>query len=87
MANRLGYEAVFAASAVEFFTRLTKRRQRKLLDRVLELAADPFLVPDFRTTDAAGREISHLIAEEFIFDFWTDHAAKQVVITEIADVE
>ena len=87
MANRLRYEAVFAASAVEFFVRLGKRRQRKLLDRAQELAADPFLVPDFRTTDAAGREISHLIAEEFIFDFWIDHAVKQVVITEIADVE
>ena len=53
MANRLGYEAVFAASAVEFFVLLSKRRQRKLLDRAHELVADPFLVPDFRTTDAA----------------------------------
>ena len=78
---------VFAAPAVEFFVHLSKRRQRKLLDRAQELAADPFLAPDFRTTDAAGREILHLIAEEFIFDFWIDHAAKQVVITEIADVE
>lgn len=87
MANRLGYDAVFSASAVEFFTRLNKRRQRKLLDRTHELVADPFLIPDFRTTDAAGREISHLIAEEYIFDFWIDHAVKQVVITEITEVE
>lgn len=87
MASRLDYEAVFAASAVEFFVHLGKRRQRKLLDCAHELVADPFLVPDFRTTDADGREIFHLIAEEFIFDFWIDHAVKQVVSTEIAGVE
>jgi hypothetical protein len=87
VANRLGYEAVFAASAVEFFVLLSKRRQRKLLDRAHELVADPFLVPDFRTTDAAGREVFHLVSDEFIFEFWIDHAVNQVVITEIAEVE
>ena len=66
---------------------MSKRRQRKLLDRGHELAADPFLVPDFRTKDSAGREISHLMVDDFIFDFWVDHAAKQVVITEIDWVE
>lgn len=87
MAGRLGYEAVFAASAVEFFVGLSKRRQRRLLDRVHELAADPFLVPDFRTVDASGREIFHLMTDGFIFDFWADHAIKQVIITEIDSVE
>ncbi|MBI4623878.1 MAG: hypothetical protein HY736_11770 [Verrucomicrobia bacterium] len=87
MASRLDYEAVFAASAVEFFVGLSKRRQRRLLDRARELAADPFLVPDFRTEDASGREISHLMADGFIFDFWVDHAVKQVIITEIDNVE
>ncbi|MFZ5496014.1 MAG: hypothetical protein ACOZE5_11865 [Verrucomicrobiota bacterium] len=58
-----------------------------MLDRVLELAADPFLVPDFRSVDASGREISHLMADGFIFDFWVDHAVKQVVITEIENVD
>ncbi len=57
------------------------------MDRVGELAADPFLVPDFRTRDASGRDISHLMADGFIFDFWVDHAVKQVVITEVDDVE
>jgi hypothetical protein len=41
-----------------------------MLDRAHELAADPFLVPDFQTEDAAGRKISHLMADGFIFDFW-----------------
>ncbi len=87
MASRPSYEAVFASSAVEFFVGLSKRRQRRLLDRVHELATDPFLVPDFQTADASGRAISHLMVDGFIFDFWVDHAIKRVVVTEIDIVE
>ena len=87
MAKKTDYGAVFASAAVEFFAGLTKRRQRKVLDRVHELAADPFLVPDFRSMDQSGRDISHLLIDGFIFDFWVDHAVKQVIITAIDFVE
>lgn len=69
MANRSRYEAIFASAAVEFFSSITKRRQRKILDRVHELAIDPFLVPDFQSFDDAGRMISHFMTDGFIFDF------------------
>ena len=87
MTDRPGYRPVFSDSAVAFFASLPKRRQRRLLDRAHELAADPFLVPDFRSGDSTGREISHLLVDGFIFDFWVDHAARQVMITDIADAE
>lgn len=87
MARRTGYEAVFASVAVEFFVRLSRRRQRKLLDRVQELAAEPFLIPDFSSRDATGREILHFMTDGFIFDYWVDHPAKQVIVTRIDDVE
>ena len=87
MARPSDYAAVFTAAAVEFFAGLTKRRQRKVLDRVRELAADPFVMPDFRSADSAGREISHLMSDDFIFDFWVDHAVKQIVVTAIEYVE
>lgn len=87
MASQSGYEAVLASAAVEFFASLNRRAQRKLLDRIAELAADPFLVPDFRSVDARGRPIFHFMADGFVFDFWVDHAMKQVVITGIEDVE
>ncbi len=86
MAEQSGYTAVFASAAIEFFAGLAKRRQRKVLDRARELTEDPFLVPDFRSTDSSGREISHLMVDDFIFDFWVDHAVKQVVITAIDHV-
>jgi len=78
---------VFAAVAVEFFIGLTRRQQRKLLDRVHELAADPFLVPDFHSTDKPGRDVSHLMVGGFIFDYWVDDAVKQVVIVSVEFVE
>lgn len=87
MAKSRAYEAVFASAAVEFFGSLSKRRQRKLLDRVQELTAGPFLIPDFSSRDATGREISHFMTDGFIFDYWVDHAARQVVVTRIEDVE
>jgi hypothetical protein len=87
VARRSAYEAIFASAAVEFFASVTRSRQRKILDRTHELANDPFLVPDFRSSDAAGREISHFMTDGFIFDFWVDHAVKQVVVTNIDYVE
>jgi hypothetical protein len=78
---------VFDASAVEFFHRLTKRKQRRVLDRAHELASDPFLLPDFRSTDDKGREIGHVLADDFIFDYWIDHAERRLVITEIELVD
>jgi hypothetical protein len=87
VANRSGYGLVFASIAVEFFAGQTKRRQRKILDRAHELAADPFLVPDIRSTDSTSREISQFMSDEFIFDYWVDHAVKQVIVTDIDYVE
>ncbi|HRJ48202.1 MAG TPA: hypothetical protein PKY38_12640 [Opitutaceae bacterium] len=91
MPNRLGYRVVFADAAVESFVglprRRPRRRQRRILDRAQELAFDPFVVPDFRTHDATGREISHIMTDGFIFDYWVDHAVKQVIITEIEAID
>lgn len=87
MANRLGCEAVFSSAAVEFFVGQTKRRKQKILDRVHELVADPFFVPDFQSADATGREVFQFMRDGFIFDYWVDHAVKQVIVTGIDHIE
>ena len=79
------YRPVFSDSAVAFFTTLSRRRQRKLLDRARELAADPFVVPDLRRMDDDGREIGDLLIDNFLFSYWVDHAAKAVMVVEIED--
>lgn len=81
------YRPVFSDSAVAFFVSLSRRRQIRLLDRARELAADPFWIPDMTSTDADGRIISHLLTDGFVFDYWVDHAAKVVAITDIADAD
>jgi hypothetical protein len=87
VASRSGYELVLASAAVEFFVGQTKRRQRKILDRVHELAADPFLLPDIRSTDSTGREVFQLMSDDFIFDYWVDHSVRQVIVTDIDFIE
>jgi len=87
MASRSAYETLFAAAAVEFFTSLSGRRQRKRFDSAHGLPVDPSLVQNFGTADSSGREISHLMIDGFIFEYWVDHAVKQVIITEIDNVE
>ena len=76
----MDYRPIFSVSAT-----LPRRRQRKLLDRIQELAGDPFLVPDFRRHYEDDREISHILIDDFLFSFWTDHATKVVMIVEIED--
>ena len=79
------YRPVFSADAVALFSGLSRRRQRRLLDRAHELAADPFLVPDFTSSDAEGRVIAHLLLDDFLFDYWVDHAVRTVLIVGIDD--
>jgi len=55
------------------------------LDRAQELASDPFLVPDIKLMDEEGREISHVLVDDFLFSFWPDHATKVVMIVGIED--
>ena len=81
------YRAVFSDFSVEFFTALSRRRQRKLLDRARELAADPFLIPNYSTKDSDGRDTAHLLVGDFIFTYHVDHATRLVMITEIDDAE
>ena len=79
------YRPIFSDSAVEFFVILPRRRQRRLLARAQELGSDPFLIPDFKRIDEEGREISHVLIDDFLFSFWPDHAVKVVMIVEIED--
>lgn len=70
------YRSVFAEGAADFLVQLPKRRQ---------LAEHPFLHSDYRLQDESGREIEHLLIEDFVFAYWLDHAVREVRITDIED--
>jgi len=79
------YRPIFSDSAVDFFATLSRRRQRLLLERARELAADPFVVPDLRRADEDGREIGDILIDDFLFSYWVDHPARQVMIVDVED--
>lgn len=80
------YSALFSAESAELLLTLPRRRQRALLDRVQELARNPFHVSDYSVTDADGHTIEHLLVDEFVIAYWVDHAARQVLIVEFDDL-
>ena len=80
------YSALLSAEAAESLLRLNRRRQRALLDRIRELARNPFLVSDYCVTDEDGHAIEHLLVDEFLLAYWVDHASRQVLITEFDDL-
>lgn len=87
VADPEAYRPGFSDRAVAFFVALPRRRQRVLLDRAHELAADPFMPPDFKSVDADGREISHIVVDDFAFGYWVDHPIRLVMILEVEDAD
>ena len=43
----------------------------------------PCQVSDYRSHDAAGREVEILLLGEYVLTYWIDHALKEVRIVEI----
>ena len=80
------YRPVFSDEAVASFLRLTKARQRILLEQARALASDPWVVPDFTSTDADGRIIAHIMAGDFIFSYWNDDPVRLTMILAVEDV-
>lgn len=85
VAELRGYRAVFSADAAEFLPRLSRRRQLKLIRLAQRLAEQPFVRPDYSIADEGGRELDHLLVEDFVFSYWLDHAARELRIVEIED--
>jgi len=64
---------------------LPKRRQREIIAVARKLAEHPFVRSDYRIPDEGGREIEHLMIEDYVFAYWLDHATKEVRIADIED--
>ena len=79
------YALVFSESAADFILALPLRRRRRVRDSAGRLANDPFVRSDYSVQDDSGREIDHLLIEDFVFAYWVDHAAREVRIVDIDD--
>ena len=80
-----GYRPVFAEGAADFLLQLPKRRQRKVVELVRQLATHPTVRSDYSLPDESGREIEHLMVEDYVFAYWLDHGVREIRITDIDD--
>ena len=86
MADKTDYESVLSARASAFLIAQPKRRQRQIIDLASRLAAKPFQLGDYATTNEDGRELQHLDLGVWVFSYWVDHAVRELRITEIDEL-
>jgi mRNA-degrading endonuclease RelE of RelBE toxin-antitoxin system len=79
------YRVAFSEAAAEFLLDLPRRRQRQVITLARQLAADPFLRSDYALPDEQGREIEHLLIEDYVFAYWLDHAVGELRIVDLED--
>jgi hypothetical protein len=83
--SRGTYRPISSEGAADFLVKQPKRRQREIIVLARNLAEHPLVRSDYRLPDDAGREIEHLLIEEYVFAFWIDHAVHEVRIADIED--
>ncbi len=86
MSDNSGYRSHLSLEAAAFLVSLPKRRQKRVLDLADQIARQPFQIGDSQTVDSEGRAIENLLLEDYLFSFWTDHAGREVRITEVSKV-
>ena len=86
MPNPAAYEPVLSGKASTFLVKLSKRKQRKLVDLLYRLADYPSQPGDYESVDETGRKIQHLEAGPLVISFWADDSARELRVTEIDEV-
>ena len=77
------YAAFIDEEAIHFLQSLDSERQRTLFAVIRSLRSNPFGEGDFQAKDATGREIQGLLVGPCCLFYWSDHAGKAVMVTEI----
>ena len=80
-----GYRPVLAEGAADFLLQPSKRRQKKVLAFIRQLAAHPHIRSDYSLPDESGREIEHLMIDAYVFAYWLDHSSREIRITDLDD--
>jgi len=53
---------------------------------LFQIAEHPGQLGDYATREENDREIQHLMVGDWHFSFWPDHAARELRVTEIAEL-
>ncbi len=76
---------MFAEGAADFLLAQPPRRQRKIMNLLRQLAADPFVRSDYAVPDDSGRSLEHLLLDDYVFAYWLDHAVHEIRVVDIED--
>ncbi len=83
MGKSIQYQAVYSDEAISFLMALPKRQQRYIANLGRQLARNPFVECDYSEEDGNGREIHHLLVEDYVFAYWLDHPVAEVRIVDV----
>ncbi len=83
----MGYTYVLNAEVLEVFAQANKRQREFYIKRLEALAANPFQQPDETSADSQGRTINHTSAGRWVFQWWPDHAVKEVRVVGMLRVQ
>ena len=77
------YRAVVHSEVLKFLLACPPRDRRELIRFFETLESDPFRAGDFQVRDETGRTQQVMCVRGFLITFYSDHAVKEVRITEI----
>ncbi len=86
MPKSSAYEPVLSSKAAAFLVGVSRSKQKQVLLLLFQLAEHPSQLGDYATREEGGRHIQHLMAGDWFFSFWADHAVRELRITEIAEL-
>ena len=86
MPNPSGYEPVLSGRASSFLVGLSRPKQKQVLRLLFQLAEHPGQLGDYAMREEDGREIQHLMAGDWHFSFWADHAVRELRVTEFDEL-
>jgi hypothetical protein len=86
MPSPAGYEPVLSGRASASLVGLSRSKQKQVLRLLFQLAEHPSQPGDYATREEDGREIQHLMAGDWHFSFWADHAVRELRVMEIDEL-
>ena len=86
MRSSFAYDPVLSSKASSFLVRISKTKQRKIIELIFQISDHPTQLGDYSTRDHVGRDIQHLLLGDWQFSFWADHAVRELRVTDIAEL-
>lgn len=75
--------AVFVHEDVLDFIILARGRGDQVLSFIRRVAADPYLIGDFKDSDDTGRPLEVKLIGQYAITYWADHAVREIKVINV----